>query len=133
MTTPSDSPPPSSRPSASDQAPAPRVISLAERRRRIPARSPTEKLLRSLLSIVAPERGTTANEIQLEPQPDWSAMRTRLEQMDLDNGIALEEREVARGESSPVRLRGLRSLRAMRSFERGDRDGAFQECIRFSF
>lgn len=126
MTDTDDSPPSSSSPE-SDPAPAPRVISLAERRRRLPARSPTEKLMRSLLALVEPGPATTANEIQLEPQPDWSALRTRLEQMDLDNVIALETRDAARGEGSPVRLRSLRSLRAMRSFERGDRDGACQE------
>jgi len=50
MATPSDSPPPSSRSPAADPAPAPRVIPLAERRRRVPARSPTEELMHSLLA-----------------------------------------------------------------------------------
>ncbi len=120
-----DSPPSSSR--SSEPAPGPRVISLADRPRRAPGRSPTEQLMRRLLARTPLGSATTANEIQLEPQPDWSKLRTDLERQDLDNGIALEERDLARGKGSLVRLRALRSLRAMRSFERGDRSAAFQE------
>jgi tetratricopeptide (TPR) repeat protein len=122
MTTPDDSSPTSRPPAASS-----RVLSLADRRRRVPVQSPTKKVLRTLLARVDPGAGTTANESRLAPQPEWSALRKRLEQRDLDHSIAAEEGEIARGAGSLVSLRALRSLRAMRNFERGDRDAAFEE------
>lgn len=121
-----DSPPSSSR--AGDAAPEASVISLADRRRRAPARSPTEQLMRSLLACVdSPGSTKTANETQLEPQPDWSEIRADLERQDLDRSIAQEEREIARGDGSVRLLRIQRGLRAMRSMERGDRSAAYQE------
>jgi tetratricopeptide (TPR) repeat protein len=83
--------------------------------------------MRGLLEHASLGDAKTANEIQIEPQPDWSEMHAELEREDLDEDIEVERRDLARGAGSPVRLRALRSLRAMRSFERGDHGTAFQE------
>lgn len=115
-----DSPPSSSSP-AGDLAPAPSVISLAERRRRRPTRSATEQIRRSLLALVDPGPTAIANDIQIDPEPTSSEPCADLERRELERDLAQEEHKVARGDSTPARLRNLRSLRAMDDLERGAR------------
>jgi tetratricopeptide (TPR) repeat protein len=122
-----DDAPPSSSSPAGDLAPAPTVISLAERRRRGPTRSAAEQIRRRLIALVDPEPAAIANEIQIDPEPPSSEPCADVERRELDRDIAQEERKVARGDSTPARLRNLRSLRAMDNIKRGARGAAYQE------
>jgi tetratricopeptide (TPR) repeat protein len=70
----------------------------------------------------------SANEVEVELQPEWSDLRKDLERQDLDKRIAAGRRALTSGDQVYERiLPALRSLRAMRSFERGERRAAYQE------
>jgi tetratricopeptide (TPR) repeat protein len=97
----------------------------------LPKRNALDQDLKTTLHLYLQHAGlhptTPANEHLLAPQPGWDELRVRLERDDLDHELALEERDLKYGKGSLKRLQALRNLHAMRTFERGDRLGAYAE------
>src|SRR3954469_19879327 len=107
-------------PSATDSgepAPMAQVVSLVDRLGKdsieLPAALAMLRQLTRANSAVVP----SANEVEVELQPDWSDLRKDLERQDLDQRIAAGRRALTSGDQEYERiLPALRSLRAMRSF-----------------
>ena len=121
-----DSPPSSSPrhplPESGGGAPLAKVIPLAGRPRRARKKPVAGEAVNRQRSRGASEAAGD------ELDAGRTALDAEREQRELDERIALAEREIERGHREAVSERAiLRSLRAIRRFRRGDHDGAFAE------